>query len=198
MNENNDNFDILNEDECYFFSYGHLSIELLSIIFERKPETILYKNCSLSGYQRIFCINNFNDTTSIASIHEDMWSSVYGILVKITFNELDLLQSYHKNYTLYKNNVKLSNKMALHISNYDEAYEYCNRKSYFFVHNNVLNKFEVKPSIEYLKSIRNMLNDRKKLDSNIITRPISISCVKKNLDNENYIHLFDIEKINKE
>ncbi len=195
MNENSDIFDILNDNECYFFSYGHLSIEVLSTIFERKSDTILYKNCYLRGYKRIFCINNDNDNSSIASVHQDMWETVYGILIKITFYELDLLKSYHKNYTLYTTNVHLSYKMASHICD-EEVYEYCNRKSYFFVHNNVLNKFEVKPSIEYLKYIRNMLNDRKKLDSNIITKPITISCVKINeSNNENYIDLIDIEEI---
>lgn len=194
MNENSDIFDIFNENECYFFSYGHLSIELLSSIFERKSETILYKNCYLGGYKRIFCVNDEEDNTSIASVHQDMWETVYGILVKITYGELDLLKSYHKNYTLYKMNVNLSYKMASHISD-EEMYDYRNRKCYVFIHRNIVNNSEIKPSIEYLNSIRNMLNDRKKLDSDIITRPIQISCVKTNLDNENYINLIDMEKI---
>jgi hypothetical protein len=193
MNENSDIFDILNENECYFFSYGHLSIELLSTIFERKSETFLYKNCYRRGFERIFCVNNDNE--AVASIYNSMWESVYGIIVKITYDELDLLESYHKNYDLCTIDVSLSYSMLPDVSK-EGILKNRVKKSYVFIHKNEVNEKEIQPSEIYLQSIRNMLNDRKKINPSIITKPIKISCVKINeSNNEKYISFIDVEKI---
>ncbi len=186
-------FFYLNEDECYFFSYANLSITFLASIFERDVESILYKNCYRRGFERIFCVNNNNE--AVASIYKSMWESVYGIIVKITYDELDLLESYHKNYDLHVIDVSLSYSMLPDVSK-EGILENRIKRSYVFIHKNEVNEKEIQPSETYLQSIRNMLNDRKKINPSIITKPIKISCVKINeSNNEKYISFIDVEKI---
>ncbi len=196
MNKITDPFDNLDEDSYYYFNYGHLTIEMLGELFGCESDKILYKNCVLHGYQRVFCVNEPNDTNSIASVHENMWEKVYGLIILINSNQLDKLRTYYKNYDLFYIDVKLTYSMAPRDIPDDDIYDYCSRKTYFFVHKNIINEEEIKPTKEYVKSIRNMLNDRKKLDPNIVTRPITINCVKKyqeNEENHNYIELIDFE-----
>ncbi len=83
-----------------FFSYANLNIYQLSRILGRKCKSILYQNCEVRNIKRIFC--DGKDGTAVASIYNCSDDTVYGIVVKITNDELTKLESYHKNYTLKK------------------------------------------------------------------------------------------------
>ncbi len=72
--------------------------------------------------------------------------------------------------------------------------EYCTRKSYVFIHKNPVNQQGLKPSTDYINSIKNMFNDRKKLEPHKIIKPVKISCVKLCEDSqEHYISYIDDE-----
>lgn len=189
MESKEDSFFTLKQNECYFFSYANLNIDLLSSIFERKRESILYQNCVLRNFVRIFCDNK--DGSSVASIYKDYFSCVYGIVVKITYNELDLLESYHKKYTLNKIRVEYTSckiKSSNIIVNKDLKMTTENIKKkiltpFVFIYNEYINNNAVKPHEIYISEIRKMLNDRRKIE-NTCNIQIRYVCV-KNIFNEN-------------
>ncbi len=193
MSENS--FFILQDNECYFFSYANLNIDLLSIILNRERDSILYQNCILRNFVRIFCVNK--DNNSIASIHYDPDSSVYGIVVKITYDELDLLKSYHKNYSLknirieYTSShvkstmiVKEDSKILLKYIDSDLLLPYV------FICDDYINNDRILPSEIYISEIRKMLNDRKKIE-NTSFKKIMILCVTNIFTNtDKYYHYY--------
>ncbi len=61
----------LDEDSCYFFSCANLSIDDLAKLFNRNPETIIYKNCNRCGFERVFCVSEDNQV--VASIYKSLW-----------------------------------------------------------------------------------------------------------------------------
>ncbi len=181
----------LDEDSCYFFSYANLSIEDLAKLFNRSADTFDYKNCHRGGFERVFCVSNDNQV--VASIYKSLWGRVTGILVKITWTELELLELYHKDYDLYTMDVRISYPL-LPDSSKEGILEYCQKKSYVFIHKNPVNQQGLKPSTDYINSIKNMLNDRKKLEPYKIIKPVEISCVKLDEDSkEHYIIYIDEE-----
>ena len=151
----------LDINECYFFSYGTLNIDRLSSLFQRERKLILYQNCVLYNYSRIFCDKN------IVSIHPDDYS-VYGIVVKITKDELKLLETYHENYSLSTIRVNYtscyidSTKLVVNEDNSVNFEELNNEilTPYVFIYNNYINNDLIKPSYECIKEIRKMLDDR--------------------------------------
>ncbi len=152
------------ENECYFFTYDHVNIDFLSILFNRTRESIIYQNGKLSGYARIFCNEN------ICSIHESYDSCVYGIIVKISMDELEILKSYYKNYILHKTLVpctssKVAYEKVIHYGR--EMYQGTNHPSlrpYVFVYNDYINDEQIVPTESYINEIRKMLNDRRKIE----------------------------------
>ncbi len=184
-------------NQCYFFNYGTVNIEQLSILLKRKPEFILYQNCVLRNFVRIFCNNK--DNTSVASIYNHDRSSVYGYVVKISYDELDILESYHKNYTLKKIRVnyttgniystKIVNERFLEESN-DDIF-----LPYVFIYDDYINNDKVLPSEMYISEIRKMLNDRKKIE-NVSFQKIMILCVTNIFTNtDKYYYDNDLKNI---
>lgn len=165
------------ENECYFFTYDHVNIDFLSLLFNRTCESIIYQNGRLSGYARIFCNEN------ICSIYESYDSFIYGIIVKITFDELEILKSYYKNYTLDNSLIYCtSSKIAYEkiIEDDRPLYRITNHPSltpYIFVYNDYINDKQIVPSLSYMNEIRKMLNDRCKIQD-CVMKPITILFVK--------------------
>ncbi len=151
----------LTENECYFFSYGTLNIDSLSNIFKRERNSILYQNCVLHNYCRIFCNEN------IVSIHQDNYS-VYGIVIKITKNELKLLERYHENYSLHTVRVNYTSCIIDSIKlivNDDSSVNFKEVDNeiltpYVFIYDNYINNNLIKPSNECIQQIRKMFDDR--------------------------------------
>ncbi len=75
----------LKDNECYYFSYSNINPNLLSSLVNSSVESILYQNCFLFNFARIFCDNG--DGTSVASIHQEYDVKTYGIVYKITFEQ---------------------------------------------------------------------------------------------------------------
>ncbi len=168
------------DNECYFFSYDHLNIDFLSKLFNRERESIVYQNGKLYGYKRIFCKN---EDKIIASIHENYNSYVYGIIVKISCDELEILKSYYKNYTLYNSLVGCTSSKIVYEKNikFDKitytATDHPSITPYIFIHNNYLNDDQNVPTQSYISEIRKMLNDRHLIEDCKIL-PIIFNCVK--------------------
>ncbi len=170
------------ENDCYFFSYANLNIDLLSIILNRERNSFIYQNGKLDGYARIFCEDENNNI--IASVYEEYNSNTYGIVVKITKDELEILKSHHKNYTCKKMYISYTSSNAGYekiIKDNEITHRSINHictYPYMFVYNNnCINDKQITPSIKYINEIRNMLNDRKKIED-CKTRPIKFHCVK--------------------
>lgn len=138
------------------------------------------------------------DGNTVASIYNDCDSSVYGIVVKITYDELDLLKSYYKNYTLEKIRitytscnvkstmiVKEGSKILLKYIDSDLLLPYV------FIYNDSINNDKILPSETYISEIRKMLNDRKKIE-NTSFQKMMILCVTNifNNDDKYYEHYY--------
>jgi hypothetical protein len=175
-------------NECYISIYDHLNITLLSNIIQRDIESIEYKNIVMRNCVRIFCDNY--DNTSVATLYDAPSLSVYGIIVKITKDELNILKSYYKNYYLQKVTSFLTSHMYEYIEQNGIKYlEHSSTsvKSCMFIHKNRQNLNKIRPSKTYIESIRNMLNDRIKIEPYINQKPITIYYLKNNkLNNMGY------------
>ncbi len=171
----------LESNECYLSIYDHLNITSLSNIIQRNIESIQYKNILMRNCVRVFCDNY--DKTSVATLYNVPSLSVYGIVVKITYDELNILKKYYTNYYLKKERSYLTGNMYEYIDKngnkyLDHSTTYV--KSFIFIHKNIQNPNKIKPSKLYIQSIRNMLNDRVKIEPYINQKPISIYYVKNN------------------
>jgi hypothetical protein len=167
------------ENDCYFFTYDHVNIDFLSILFNRTRESIIYQNGRITDYARIFCNEN------ICSIHQSYDSYVNGIIVKISMDELEILKSYYKNYTLRNTIVHCTSSRIAYekvISYGRSMYRATNHPSirpYVFVYNDYINDEQIVPTESYINEIRKMLNDRTKIKICQV-KPIKFHCVKHN------------------
>ncbi len=180
------------ENECYYFSYSNINPDLLSSLVNRPKESILYQNCLLFNFARIFCDNG--DGTSVASIHQEYDAKTYGIVYKITFEELDILESYHSNYTLNRIRINYTsvNVNTSQIIKVDNKILLTYRDDewlipYVFIHKNHLNNNRIKPTNEYVQQIRSMLDSRRLIE-NCSYKKIMLLCVTNEFKPEDKYH----------
>lgn len=130
------------------FCYGSNSIKQLRERIKIN-EKILYEKAYINNYVRIFAGYSKRWNGGIASIFPCNGKKVYGILVKLKLEELELLNSYESGYHLKLIDVSVNNNIY---------------KSFVYVKNN--NIFKKLPSDSYMNAINNMLNDRSKKENN--------------------------------
>jgi len=156
----------LKYDNVYLFCYGSNSInqikERLNIVSD-----IEYYPSHINNYSRIFCGFSKKWNGGVASIHPSLFNKVYGITVKLNEKQLEILDNFEKGYS--KNIIKV------YFEN-DKKYH----DTYVYIKNNII--FNALPSLKYLDSINEMLNDRNPKSSN---RKIMIKIYK----NENILTL---------
>jgi len=130
------------------FCYGSNSIKQLK---ERLhiTENIYAKKAYINNYVRIFAGYSKRWNGGIASIFPCNGKKVYGILVKLKLEELEILNSYECGYHLKILDVSTKNNIF---------------QSFVYVKDN--NKFKKLPSEEYMNGINSMLNDRSKKKNN--------------------------------
>ncbi len=188
-----------NENKTYLFIYDNLNIDLLSQLFNREKESIIYQNGILTDFVRIFCKNKNNQI--IASIHKYHRKHekplVNGIIVKITNNELEILKSYYQNYTLYTCLMTCTSSKICYdkiINNTGEiSYSAKKHKShipYIFIYDDYFNDEQETPSINYVSEIRKMLNDRANLDNHQLSWYNHVYCKNNNtqmIENNNIV-----------
>ena len=145
------------------FCYGSNSIEQIKSRIKRLDE-IYYEKAVLKDHVRIFGgISKKWNNGAICSILPLKNKSVYGISIKITEDELKLLNEFEKGYKLEKKFIFLekTNKET---------------ESYLYIKDNI--EFKALPSIDYLNAIKKMLNDRN--NSKDIEKKIFIRIIMKN------------------
>ncbi len=149
----------LNEDECYFFSYSYLHIDLIAERIGRNVKYLPFHNGFIRNHTRIFCDNGTEN--SVSSIGYLINHTVYGIIVKMKYSELKKLDQYETDYS----------KITLPIYCTDNnKYINCN----VYVKNDSTNSNKKLPSYNYLKSIRKMLNNRRLYNKYLLFIPLLI------------------------
>ncbi len=159
----------LNEDECYFFSYSYLHIDLIAQRIGRNVKELPFHNGFIRNHTRIFCDNGTEN--SIASIGYLINHTVYGIIVKMKYSELEILDQYENGYS----------KIILPIyclNNYKNIN--CN----IYVKKSSKNIDKKLPSIHYLESIRKMLDNRRLYNNNLIYLPLNIYIFDSKIKND--------------
>ncbi len=141
------------ESKFYLFCYGSNNTEQIQKRLELNEKIIAEKGY-LKNYIRIFAGKSERWNGGIASIYSKIDSNVYGILVKLSLEEIEKLDKFEGGYERKKINIikQLDN-------NLEEIVE-----SYVYIKNN--QKFEFLPSNQYLQAIRNMLDERKNDNNN--------------------------------
>lgn len=176
------NFYLLQDDECYFFSYSYLHIELIS---ERIGRNVPFYNGMMRNYARIYCDNGTEN--SVASIGYLINSTLYGIIVKMKYSELEILDKYENGY----------NRVTLPVYCLDN---HTKINCYIYVKNSSLNIYNKLPSIEYLNLIRKMLDNRRLYNKYLLYIPLNIYVYDKsyiNDDNDDPYKLIQIWSRNK-
>ena len=131
------------------FCYGSNSIKQLQQRLHIN-EKISWKKAYINNYARIFAGYSKRWNGGIASIFPCNGKKVYGILVKLKFEDLELLNSYESGYHLKIIDVCVNSNNIV--------------KSFVYVKNN--NKFKRLPSEAYMNAINSMLNDRSQKENN--------------------------------
>lgn len=120
-------------------------------------ENLSYQKGYLKDYTRIFAgISQRWNGGAIASIYPYKGYKVYGIVVDLTEEQIDKLNSFEKGYTLEEKEIIIDKKIE---------------KCLLYVKNN--NYFKNIPHESYLIAINNMLNQVNRIDD----RKIPIRCI---------------------
>lgn len=127
----------------YLFSYGSNSTEQLKKRICIKRDLLL-KSGYIKNYIRIFSGKSQKWNGGIATIYPCLGEKVYGIIVDLSKEELNILNFFEKGYHLEKINVIINNN---------------EKECYVYIKNN--NLFIDMPSEEYMLAINKMLNERK-------------------------------------
>ena len=124
------------------FSYGSNSIKQLKN--RLKTDEITSKPAVLHGWIRIFCSYSFKWDGGIASIHRNDDSNVYGSVVDLSDEQMNIIDKYEGNgYIRYNVDVYVDGVKMNAICYICKDYEYI-----------------MKPSNEYIKAIQqNMLEN---------------------------------------
>ncbi len=125
------------------FSYGSNSVKQLQLRLNIKDNPI-YHNAYIKDNIRIFAgISKKWNNGGVASIYPSKGNNVYGIAIELSDVEMIILDSYEGGYT--------RNEMKCIIDNKEHS---C------FVYIKTNHEFKIFPSIDYLKAINCMLNNR--------------------------------------
>jgi len=131
------------------FCYGSNSIKQLQQRLHIN-EKISWKKAYINNYVRIFAGYSKRWNGGIASIYPCNGKKVYGILVKLKIENLELLNSYECGYHLKILDVFVNSNNII--------------QSFVYIKTN--NKFKRLPSEAYMNAINSMLNDRSKKENN--------------------------------
>lgn len=131
------------------FCYGSNSIKQLQQRLHIN-EKISWKKAYINNYVRIFAGYSKRWNGGIASIYPCNGKKVYGILVKLKVEDLELLNSYECGYHLKILDVFVNSNNTL--------------QSFVYIKDN--NIFKRLPSEAYMDAINSMLNDRSKKENN--------------------------------
>jgi hypothetical protein len=131
------------------FCYGSNSIKQLQQRLHIN-EKISWKKAYINNYVRIFAGYSKRWNGGIASIYPCNGKKVYGILVKLKVEDLELLNSYECGYHLKILDVFVNSNNII--------------QSFVYIKTN--NKFKRLPSEAYMNAINSMLNDRSKKENN--------------------------------
>ena len=144
------------------FCYGSNSIKQLQQRLHIN-EKISWKKAYINNYVRIFAGYSKRWNGGIASIFPCHGKKVYGILVKLKIEDLQLLNSYECGYHLKILDVCINSNNILQS----------------FVYIKTSNIFKRLPSEAYMNAINSMLNDRSQKENNK-SRKIFIRCILNN------------------
>ena len=144
------------------FCYGSNSIKQLQQRLHIN-EKISWKKAYINNYVRIFAGYSKRWNGGIASIFPCNGKKVYGILVKLKIEDLQLLNSYECGYHLKILDVYINSNNIL--------------QSFVYIKTN--NIFKRLPSEAYMNAINSMLNDRSQKENNK-SRKIFIRCILNN------------------
>jgi len=156
-----DYYERINKVE-YLFCYGSNSINQLKYRLISN-DNFIYHPAHIENYCMIFGGFSKKWFGSVASICPLNNTNVYGIAVKLTDTQIQILNLYEKGYTKKIMKVYFENSNTYH-------------NAYVYIKNNI--KFQGLPNVEYLEAINNMLNDRYPFDD-------KIDDIKDNIDNNN-------------
>lgn len=145
------------------FCYGSNSIKQLQQRLHI-TEKIKYKKAYINNYVRIFAGYSKRWNGGISSIFPCDGKKVYGILVKLKIQDLELLNSYECGYHLKLLDVCVNSTNIL--------------QSFVYIKDN--NIFKRLPSDSYMNAINSMLNDRYQKGNNNKSRKIFIRCILNN------------------
>ncbi len=158
-----------NEKKYYLFCYGSNSSEQIQQRLDLNDK-LTSERAYIKDHIRIFAGKSERWNGGIASIYPKMDSEVYGILVKLTLEEIEKMDKFEGGYERKIMNVikQLENEL-------EEIIE-----SFVYVKKNQI--FEYLPSNQYLFAIRKMLDERKmegKNKENIIIYGLNDNEIKK-------------------
>ena len=133
--------------EVYLFCYASSNINYFTKLLNLK-QPLLYVNAYVKNHVRVFAGNSKKWKGGIATLYPKMSSNVYGILITLTNEQLDIIDRHQKGYRREKiiATIEGSKKITTEI------------ESYTYFKNNI--QFSHMPSNEYLNSIDSMLQQR--------------------------------------
>ena len=141
------------------FSYGSNSITQIKNRINLL-DNLSYEKGYIKDYVRIFAGKSLKwENGGISSIYFCKGKKVHGIIVNLSLEQINQLNTYEKGYTLEEKNVIINKKIE---------------KCFVYVKNN--NVFKKIPSESYLIAINNMLNEITHKNQ----RKINIRCIINN------------------
>jgi len=166
------------EDECYLFIYDHLHINYLAKLLNRDSLSFLYQSAKMPVHElifnKIFSQNGKNivraSITEGYLLYDDTYPSVYGIVIKITKNELEILKTYYTNYELSSDLINIISTEILLEDYIDFLGE---KSSYVKYHPSIVpyvfiyeddNNIRETPTKSYIKKINKMLHNREQIN----------------------------------
>ena len=130
----------------YLFSYGSNSSKQLKTRIKRKGPFEI-QPAYLADHIRIFAGYSKKWSGAVASVYPQLRKNVYGSLVKVSKNELEILDGFEKGYTRVRKTLTIQ----------DDNNNRTTVQAFVYVKNDV--SFEVLPSIKYLQAISDMLSE---------------------------------------
>ncbi len=168
------------EDQCYLFIYDHLHLNFLAKLLNRDLITFLYQSAKMPAYElifnKIFCQNGKNSVRASITegylLYDDTYPSVYGIVIKITKNELEILKIYYINYELltclisptstrilFEDYIDTDGELMARVEDHLAIYPYI-----FIYEDDNENNIRETPTKSYIKKINKMLHNREQIN----------------------------------
>jgi hypothetical protein len=145
------------DNMVYLFSYGSNSTRQIAERLERQYMEIVPIDAYLQNHVRIFAgVSTKWDGGGIASIYPKEGENVYGIAVRLRQCDLDILDRFERSYKREMRDIILQHTISNTTNETVSAYVYIRENQ----------KFVKEPAERYLRTIHEMLQQRKRKTAN--------------------------------